>query len=123
MLKCKFPQCEDTLLKILKERKFHLCGFHRPGDPSSSLLRIDEIASGRGSARILRYQQLLKMLRFSLPRLASGTECVIFEDENQLPAGVTEVLMAILPEELEAVFVEWLSKLDAFIQGDRESVE
>jgi hypothetical protein len=48
---------------------------------------------------------------------------VIFEDENRLLAGVIEVPMAIPLEELEAIFEEWLSRLDACIQGDGEYVE
>jgi hypothetical protein len=48
---------------------------------------------------------------------------VIFEDDNRLPARVIEILMAIPPEELVAISEEWLSRLEACIQGDGENVE
>jgi hypothetical protein len=47
----------------------------------------------------------------------------IFEDENELLAGMTDVLKGIPGEELEAAFDEWLLRLDAYIRRQGASVE
>jgi histone-lysine N-methyltransferase SETMAR len=47
----------------------------------------------------------------------------IFQDENELLAGVTAVLTGIAREELESVFDEWLRRLDICIQREGDYVE
>jgi histone-lysine N-methyltransferase SETMAR len=56
-------------------------------------------------------------------KVKTALQGMIFEDENELLAGMTDVLMGIPREELEAVFDEWLLRLDACIQRQGDYVE
>jgi hypothetical protein len=46
-----------------------------------------------------------------------------FADDDELLQGVTEELNGISREELEAVFEEWLRRLDRCIQQNAEHIE
>jgi hypothetical protein len=56
-------------------------------------------------------------------KVKTALHCAIFQNENELLARVSEVLMDITWEELKAVFDEWLRRLNACIQRQEDYVK
>jgi histone-lysine N-methyltransferase SETMAR len=56
-------------------------------------------------------------------KVKTALQGAIFADENELLAGSTDVLTGIPREEIEAVFDEWLLRLDVCIQRQGDDVE